>query len=214
MKGSNAIEVAAGTELYPRPHLVRCRVAGTILYLVRQLLKIARWVDDQMTVRCASCRFGSVTGIERVSGSASIHLISAPRKKNSQSRPTHCAWYKSRYSETTCENTRVTYVFDFITFLVPQRGLFGAARLTPLGSACGRSNRLRRFVEPACFLSGVRIERVEHSVPQHRPHFFKFGAAKRIRTPDPRITNALLYQLSYCGILGVPALQKRARPEF
>jgi hypothetical protein len=31
------------------------------------------------------------------------------------------------------------------------------------------------------------------------------GAAKRIRTPDPRITNALLYQLSYCG-----ALPKRA----
>jgi hypothetical protein len=31
--------------------------------------------------------------------------------------------------------------------------------------------------------------------------FFIFiGAAKRIRTPDPRITNALLYQLSYCGI--------------
>jgi hypothetical protein len=26
------------------------------------------------------------------------------------------------------------------------------------------------------------------------------GAAKRIRTPDPRITNALLYQLSYCGM--------------
>jgi hypothetical protein len=29
----------------------------------------------------------------------------------------------------------------------------------------------------------------------------KNGAAKRIRTPDPRITNALLYQLSYCGAL-------------
>src|ERR1700676_1615273 len=28
------------------------------------------------------------------------------------------------------------------------------------------------------------------------------GAAKRIRTPDPRITNALLYQLSYCGVFG------------
>jgi hypothetical protein len=28
----------------------------------------------------------------------------------------------------------------------------------------------------------------------------KTGAAKRIRTPDPRITNALLYQLSYCGV--------------
>src|SRR5579863_7430402 len=27
----------------------------------------------------------------------------------------------------------------------------------------------------------------------------RIGAAKRIRTPDPRITNALLYQLSYCG---------------
>jgi hypothetical protein len=25
------------------------------------------------------------------------------------------------------------------------------------------------------------------------------GAATRIRTGDPRITNALLYQLSYCG---------------
>jgi hypothetical protein len=30
--------------------------------------------------------------------------------------------------------------------------------------------------------------------------FHDNGAAKRIRTPDPRITNALLYQLSYCGI--------------
>jgi hypothetical protein len=28
----------------------------------------------------------------------------------------------------------------------------------------------------------------------------RVGAAKRIRTPDPRITNALLYQLSYCGV--------------
>jgi hypothetical protein len=27
------------------------------------------------------------------------------------------------------------------------------------------------------------------------------GAAEGIRTPDPRITNALLYQLSYRGIL-------------
>jgi hypothetical protein len=64
------------------------------------------------------------------------------RKKESQSRPTHCG-YKSGYSETTHENTSVTYVFDFFLFI---------------------------------------------------------GAAKRIRTPDPRITNALLYQLSYCGV--------------
>ena len=26
-----------------------------------------------------------------------------------------------------------------------------------------------------------------------------YGAARENRTPDPRITNALLYQLSYCG---------------
>jgi hypothetical protein len=51
--------------------------------------------------------------------------------------------HKSGHSETTCENTSVTYVFTFTNF---------------------------------------------------------YGAAKRIRTPDPRITNALLYQLSYCGM--------------
>jgi hypothetical protein len=28
------------------------------------------------------------------------------------------------------------------------------------------------------------------------------GAAEGIRTPDPRITNALLYQLSYRGFIG------------
>src|ERR1700693_4942339 len=29
------------------------------------------------------------------------------------------------------------------------------------------------------------------------------GAARGIRTPDPRITNAVLYQLSYCGLEAV-----------
>jgi hypothetical protein len=29
--------------------------------------------------------------------------------------------------------------------------------------------------------------------------FKQFGAGEEIRTPDPRITNALLYQLSYPG---------------
>jgi hypothetical protein len=29
----------------------------------------------------------------------------------------------------------------------------------------------------------------------------KNGAAEGIRTPDPRITNAVLYQLSYRGVL-------------
>src|SRR5271165_7600282 len=36
--------------------------------------------------------------------------------------------------------------------------------------------------------------------PMSPAKFCKIGAAKRIRTPDPRITNALLYQLSYCGV--------------
>jgi hypothetical protein len=49
--------------------------------------------------------------------------------------------------------------------MVPQRGLFGAARLTPSGSPCGRSNWLRQFVEPAFCPSGVRIESVGHSDP-------------------------------------------------
>ena len=39
------------------------------------------------------------------------------------------------------------------------------------------------------------------TVPAHRqvrrPE--EFGAGEEIRTPDPRITNALLYQLSYPG---------------
>ena len=32
------------------------------------------------------------------------------------------------------------------------------------------------------------------------------GAARGIRTPDPLITNEVLYQLSYCGTLGFHAL--------
>ncbi len=28
----------------------------------------------------------------------------------------------------------------------------------------------------------------------------EYGAARGTRTPDPRITNAMLYRLSYCGV--------------
>ena len=35
----------------------------------------------------------------------------------------------------------------------------------------------------------------------------KSGAASRIRTCDPIITNDVLYRLSYCGIQGVPAFR-------
>jgi HipA N-terminal domain len=40
-----------------------------------------------------------------------------------------------------------------------------ALRASPCGSACGRSNWLRQFVEPAFCLSGVRIGSVEPSGP-------------------------------------------------
>src|SRR6516164_10350174 len=33
----------------------------------------------------------------------------------------------------------------------------------------------------------------------------KAGAARGIRTPDPIITNDVLYQLSYCGALSAPS---------
>ncbi len=37
----------------------------------------------------------------------------------------------------------------------------------------------------------------------------KDGAARGIRTPDPLITNEVLYQLSYCG--DAPSLYQPAR---
>ncbi len=49
---------------------------------------------------------------------------------------------------------------------MPQRGLLGAARLTPSASPYGRSNWLRQFVEPACCPSGVRIATEKPSVPR------------------------------------------------
>src|ERR671939_339633 len=45
-----------------------------------------------------------------------------------------------------------------------------------------------------------RFPRNARGSTSNRPKFLVFfGAAEGIRTPDPRITNALLYQLSYRG---------------
>ena len=38
-----------------------------------------------------------------------------------------------------------------------------------------------------------------------------YGAGKRSRTPDLRITNALLYQLSYAGVPGAVRSMRRKR---
>jgi hypothetical protein len=87
--------------------------------------------------------------IEPVSGSASINLISAPNRPPGFSVPTHALrGYKSGYSETTHENTSVTYVFDFFLFI---------------------------------------------------------GGAKRIRTPDPRITNSEILGVSHTRVATVKA---------
>jgi hypothetical protein len=53
-------------------------------------------------------------------------------------------------------------------------------------------------------VEGHKNGHAETIVPEHYGTYVQdftvfYGAAKRIRTPDPRITNALLYQLSYCG---------------
>src|SRR6266478_9887832 len=63
----------------------------------------------------------------------------------------------------------------------------------------------RRFAVPTHALrsyKGGRSETTgENTGVKYMFDFTDFsGAAKRIRTPDPRITNALLYQLSYCGV--------------
>ena len=42
---------------------------------------------------------------------------------------------------------------------------YSALRLTPPGSPYGRSNLLRKFVEPACCLSGVRTGGDEYAAP-------------------------------------------------
>jgi hypothetical protein len=95
--------------------------------------------------------------------------------------------HKSGYSETTRENTGVTYVFAFANF-------YDAAK------------RIRRFAVPTHALRRYKSSHSATVVPKRYRLYVAdftnfFGAAKRIRTPDPRITNALLYQLSYCGAL-------------
>jgi hypothetical protein len=49
-----------------------------------------------------------------------LNYLGAKRIRTS---PTYAlCGYKGGYSETTCENARVAYTFDFLTLLVPQRG--------------------------------------------------------------------------------------------
>ena len=88
--------------------------------------------------------------------------------------------------------------------MVPQRGLLGAARLAPSGSPCERSPSTRDASLSSNRLLSVRGSNGTRLIvgnDERHNIFLQIGAAKRIRTPDPRITNALLYQLSYCGAL-------------
>jgi hypothetical protein len=48
---------------------------------------------------------------------------------------------------------------------------------------------------------GFALQRINRANPSGRYAFEKNGADEETRTPDPRITNALLYQLSYIGAM-------------
>ena len=52
------------------------------------------------------------------------------------------------------------------------------------------------FIEAPPLFFGAMIKKEPHKEP-----FSNSGAAEVIRTPDPRITNALLYRLSYSGVI-------------
>jgi hypothetical protein len=43
------------------------------------------------------------------------------------------------------------------------------------------------------------LAKIEVVTNSEQVRYRKVGAARGIRTPDLRITNAMLYQLSYCG---------------
>jgi hypothetical protein len=88
--------------------------------------------------------------------------------------------------------------------------LISATKRPPNLNSCRSSNgiswmaRKEGFAIPTHALcgynSGYGDTTCEKTSVTYVIDFFIFiGAAKRIRTPDPRITNALLYQLSYCG---------------
>src|SRR5277367_436020 len=85
--------------------------------------------------------------------------------QDSQSRTTHCVRTKVAIAKHRARIRVSRMYLILLYFMVPQRGLLGASRLAPSGSACGRSNWLRQFVEPAFCLSGVRIGRVVSSAP-------------------------------------------------
>src|SRR5450631_3993875 len=109
--------------------------------------------------------------------------IDANRFRIVDPRPTHCSCARAATSEIKRENTSVAYVLAFVNFYCDSRGF------EPLIHALFG------------YKSGYSETRRENARITYAFDFLIFiGAAKRIRTPDPRITNALLYQLSYCGV--------------
>ena len=63
------------------------------------------------------------------------------------------------------------------------------------------SNVCATTSDPAMVAMRSLVATSRRSVNQIISYLFDFaGAARGIRTPDPLITNEVLYQLSYCGI--------------
>jgi hypothetical protein len=79
------------------------------------------------------------------------------RQEDSQSRPRHCAVTKVAKAKSSRQNINGMYVLEIMDKKWCRKEDYSALRASPFGSACGRSNWLRQFVEPAFCLSGVRI---------------------------------------------------------
>ena len=58
-----------------------------------------------------------------------------------------------------------------------------------------------------CFVKAFRKQKARDN--NDYLGLFKYGSTDRARTCDPAVNSRLLYQLSYCGIVGVEAAYNR-----
>jgi hypothetical protein len=120
------------------------------------------------------------------------------RLPSAQSRPTHGAGTKVATATPSCQDRDGSYIFDLANFFWCAKRITRRCAPRPCGGALRALNfACGEVVEPAFCLSGVRIGRVAPSGPRIvATTVLQIGAAKRIRTPDPRITNQKIQKLS------------------
>ena len=95
---------------------------------------------------------------------------------------------------------------------VPLIALGDESKSRPVRTYCRtRIHRLReKSLWSACLVILLRCCRCFAQTPRASGKLFP-GAGEGIRTPDPLITNQMLYQLSYASKIGLPALHGRKR---